>query len=325
MCSSDLLGATSAYASAYGQTFERYLRSEKEQADIDTRLAAINKTEGEVIASNALKAGFGGFGFGTALHALSSAFGKFAANRAEIDASRRYFEEAGINPTYGMLQPERAGLEREVAKSRPELAARIDSAPSAVFKSFWTRLGEVPDNAAMRERFAKIVPMVDNAENAVVEARARTKQSLDALEALKGSDAVDPAVLQKAEADHAAKMLEELSVTASAESNIAKMMGDAVGPTEHANIITNLLSGLNKSVSEITTSLYKKTGLKPDMAVIPRDRVVAVAERELGAIGALDTKYGQAIVDAARGDAVVIMDADLQHDAARHARCLVTP
>ena len=296
------LGGISAGASTAGQLTERGLRSAKDQVDLDTRLAAINKTEGEVIAANALKSGFGGFGFGTALHALSSAFGKFAQNRAEIDASRRYFEEAGINPTYGMLQPERAGLEREVAKSRPELAARIDSAPSGVFKSFWSRLGDVPDNAAMRERFGKIVPMVDNAEKSVVEARARTQQALDTLESLKGSDAIDPAVLQKAEADHAAKMLEELSITASAESNVTKLMGDAVGPTEHANIITNLLNGLNKSVSEITTNLYKRTGLTPETAVIPRERIVAVAERELGKMGALDTKYGQAIVDAARGE-----------------------
>lgn len=297
------LGGISAGASTAGQLTERALRSGQEQRSVEEKLAAINKSEGEVIAANALRSGLGGFGFGTALHALSSAFGKFAANQAEIDASRRYFEEAGINPTFGMLMPERAGLEREVAKTRPELAARIDSAPTGVFKSFWSRLGDVPDNASMRERFAKVVPLVDDAEKAVLDARARTKQSLDTLESLKGSDAIDPAALQKAEADHAAKQLEEISITASADGKIAKMMGDAIGPTEHANIITGLLNDLNKSVSQITTSLYKKTGLTPETAVIPRERVVSAAERELKNMGALDTQYGQAILDAARGEA----------------------
>jgi hypothetical protein len=306
------LGGISTGASVSGQLTERSLRTEKEQKSIDDRLASIESSEGAVIASNALKSGFTGFGFGVGLHALSSAFGKLASNRSEIDASRRYFEEAGVNPTFGMLIPERAGLEKEVAKSRPELAARIDSAPSSVFKSFWTRLGDVPDNASMRDRFAKIVPLVDDAENLVMEARSRTKQSLDSLNQLKGSDVIDPIVLQKAEADHAAKMLEELSIGASADGKIAKLMGDSVGPTEHANIVTNLLNSLNKNVSEITGILYKKTGLSTDTAVIPRDRIVSVAEKQLGKIGAIDTDYGKSIMDAVRGESAELTPAQKQ-------------
>lgn len=306
------LGGISAGASTAGQLTERALRTEAEQRDIDRRLAAVESSEGAIIAGNALKSGFGGLGFGVGLHSLSSAFGKYAANRAEVDASRRYFEEAGVNPTFGMLVPERAGLEREVAKSRPELAARIDSAPSSVFKSFWTKLGDVPDNAAMQERFAKIVPLVDDAENLVNQAKARTQQSLDALNALKGSDAIDPVVLQKAEADHAAKLLEEISISASADGKIAKWMGDAVGPTEHANIVTNSLNRLNKAVGEITTTLYKKTGLSPETAVIPRDKVVSVAEKQLSKIGALDTAYGQSIMAAVRGDVAELTPAQKQ-------------
>lgn len=306
------LGGISAGGSVAGQLTERGLRTEKEQRDINTQLAAIESNEGSVIAANALKSGFGGFGFGVGLHSLSSAFSKFASNRSEIDASRRYFEEAGVNPTFGMLIPERAGLEKEVAKSRPELAARIDSAPSSVFKSFWTRLGDVPDNATMRERFSKIVPLVDDAENLVNEARARTKQSLDQLNAIKGSDAIDPVVLQKAEADHAAKMLEELSIGASADSKIAKWMGDAVGPTEHANVVTNALNSLNKTVSEITGVLYKKTGLSPETVVIPRDRIVSVAEKQLSKLGALETDYGKSIMDAVSGEAKDLSPAQKQ-------------
>ena len=140
--------------------------------------------------------------------------------------------------------PERAGLERTVAQSRPELAIKIDSAPTGVLRTFYQKLGEVPDNALMQEKFGKIVPIVDQASADVIAARERLTKATDALNAAKSDINTPPDVLQKLEAEHAAKLLEEISVSASAEGKVAKMMGDVVGPTEHANIVTNQLDRL---------------------------------------------------------------------------------
>lgn len=296
------IGGIAGGASLAGQLTEKALRSEKEQYKLSSRLAEIESSEGALIAKNALRAGFGGFGFGSALHALGSAFGKFAENRAQIDASRRYFEEAGVQPTYGMLQPDRAGLERTVAQSRPELAAKIDAAPSSVFRSFWEKLGDVPDNAAMQARFKDIIPAIDNAEKLVLTAQddlAKARLQLD--EAKAGRLAVTAEEMAALEADAAAKELNAISVTAAAENKIVKMQGDAVGPTEHANIVTGNLKKLNEAVSNTTKSLYSKTGLNPEQGVISRDAVVEAAERALKRVGATDTNYGQAILGAVKG------------------------
>lgn len=296
------IGGIAGGASLAGQLTEKALRSEEEQYKLSSKLAEIESSEGALIAQNALRAGFGGFGFGSALHALGSAFGKFAENRAQIDASRRYFEEAGITPTYGMLQPERAGLERTVAQSRPELAAKIDSAPSSVFRSFWDKLGEVPDNAAMQARFKDIIPAVDNAQKLVLSAQDDLAKAKLAVEQAKsGKIAVTAEEMAALESDAAAKELNAISVAASADNNLVKMMADAVGPSEHANIVTRNLKGLNDAVSNTTKSLYAKTGLNPEQGVISRDAIVAATERALGRVGATDTKYGQAILSAVKG------------------------
>lgn len=296
------IGGIAGGASLAGQLTEKALRSEEEQYKISSKLAEIESSEGALIAQNALRAGFGGFGFGSALHALGSAFGKFAENRAQIDASRRYFEEAGITPTYGMLQPERAGLERTVAQSRPELAEKMDAAPSSVFRSFWEKLGDVPDNAAMQARFKDIVPAIDNAQAAVLSARddlAKARLKLD--EAKAGKIAVGAEELAALEADAAAKELNALSVTAGADNQVVKLMADAVQSTEHANIVTRNLKALNEAVSRTTKSLYEKTGLRADQGVISRDAVVAATERALDRVGATETKYGQAILSVVKG------------------------
>lgn len=216
---------------------------------------------------------------------------------AENEARRSLLAEVGVtNPTLGMLDPDKATWEMQLAARNPELAQRIQGANSAITREFFSQVGDAPANSAVAARMQALIPVADRAESALKiaqETRAKAEQKLSAALA---DTTLPPADRSKIAAEAASEILSAVSAQAGVSYAASAALGPMVTNTVKAQELQGAVKSLFKARSDAASAMYAATGIDAAQPIFDKGELVTSVKAALG--DHANTNAGKSILGA---------------------------
>lgn len=237
--------------------------------------------------------------------AIQMGSGKLLSNAEDLsiaNANRDTLKEIGItNPTLGMVLPEYAPLEQQVAGANPVIQNKIATAMMPATKKFNELVGRAESNQDVASQLAPLIPQADAAEAAYKQAQAMQQKAQQAADAAMAKTDMPiqqrSALLEKTTNDE----LNAVAEMARRSEEQQRLVDSIGGQTGKAEAITSVIRAGFSARQRAAQNMMAATGINPTAPLVDKGTLLAAAREAMGSRASSEAgKKILAVIDAAK-------------------------